>query len=210
MIAVTIGSGEKWRLVAQASAAQVERMTGLETHIIDSVADSSCHPSWEKLRIFDHVGGDNVLYFDADIWIAGKWNVEQMHYEMERHFMAAPDVASVPVNYECGKFGIPFPDCYVNAGLWVANRRKHESILQKAYARRPEFGSWLEQTALNLELIRSRAEVCRLPRTFNTLLWPGLDDYSLGALMDRQERVLHFASIGDPDRIAELQAIMAA
>lgn len=205
MIAVTIGVGEGWKQCAMRAAARVRVMTGLHVEIIDRNDFGDVHPAWLKLKIPELFPKRDILYFDSDVLFMRKWDVRGMFEAMGRPFMAVPDVRSQPVLAECQNFGIPFPDWYLNTGLFVFGR-EHTPILDAAWEKRPQFGSWLEQTALNHALLHSGAEVCRLPRTFNTLLWPGHDDYSAEALRARPEIVLHAASLGgDASRLAEIQ-----
>ncbi len=67
MIAVTMGFGEPFGRLAALAARAVREMTGLETVVLDGThfaASGLPHPHHLKLRIFDHVDDDAVLYFD--------------------------------------------------------------------------------------------------------------------------------------------------
>ena len=196
MIAVTIGIGDGWKQAATRAAARVQEMTELAVHIIDRNDFGAAHPAWLKLKIPEMFPAhDEFFYFDSDILMLRHWLAREMFEAMGRPFMAVPDVNSLPVLRECQAFQLPFPDWYVNSGLFVFGR-EHRPVLDAAWARHPSYGTWLEQTALNRALIDTRTEVCRLPRTFNTLLWPGVDNYSPEALRARPEIILHAASLG--------------
>jgi hypothetical protein len=208
MIGVTIGLGEKWKEVAEISAREMARHTGISCHVISEAPDDfSFHPSWLKLRVFDlFPGEDEILFFDADILCIRDWEPKPKIYNLRGHEIhhdaginICNDEHSISVGQECRQFGIDGQWKYFNAGLWIAHR-KHDPILKRALARGPKFGTWLEQTALTVELQSENVSV--LPRQFNRLLWPGFHDYlNLHWMPDTN---LHLASIGDPEIILSI------
>ena len=206
MLAVTIGIGDGWDRAANTAAMLVRKFTGLPTAVISRDEIGAPHPSFLKLHIPamfpDHA---EFLYFDSDIIMRQHWSPEYIFADSGRPFIAVPDVRSDAVFQECNRFGLPFPDWYLNAGLLIFGR-EHAPILRSAYDA-GQVGSWLEQTGLNIALLKSRAEILRLPRTFNTLLWPGIDDYTSQELQRRPEKVLHAASLGgDVSRLLAIQS----
>ncbi len=77
MIAVTIGIGESYAKLASYAAQAMQKMTGLETVILDDrlfTASGFQYSHQLKLRIFDLVDDDSILYFDSDIVCLNPWN----------------------------------------------------------------------------------------------------------------------------------------
>jgi hypothetical protein len=173
MIGVTIGTGEPWKAVAEVAAKRMTQMTGLECVVIDERFKPVCHPSWLKCHVIDHFKEqDSFLLFDADIIAIKKWNPQQLFESLGRPFCAVPDMRSDIVFEECNQLGIAFPDCYVNGGLTMFGR-EHKVIWENTWRRHPKCGRWLEQGALNLALLDSGCEICRMPRRFNVLTYRG-------------------------------------
>jgi len=200
MLAITLGIGERWQECAVTAASRMARMTGLECRVINSVSLPAglpaVHPSWLKLLIPRLVGDhDDFLYFDSDILPLRPWDPAGIYHSLGKPLCIVPDVNSAAVERECLAFRLPYPNGYLNAGLFMFGRH-HAPVLENAWQRGPVCGTWLEQTALNLAIAEMQVETARLPRTFNTLLWPGIDDYSPQALRSRPEINLHAASLG--------------
>jgi len=211
MLAITLGIGETWRICAEAAAGRMARMTGLDCRVITEITlpDTlpKLHPSWLKLLIPHLVPDvDDFLYFDSDILPMKPWDPAGIYESLGRPFCIVPDVNSAAVESECRMFGLPFPNGYLNCGLFMFGRH-HTPVLDNAWQRGPVCGRWLEQTAVNLALNEMQVETARLPRTFNTLLWPGIDDYSPQALRNRPEVNLHAASLGgSAESLRQIQA----
>jgi hypothetical protein len=78
------------------------------------------------------------------------------------------------VRNEAEAYGIA-PARYVNAGMWVLHR-SHRGLLDAAKPYAPQYGRWLEQTALNRALALADSPHFQLPRAYNTLVpgpaWP--------------------------------------
>lgn len=198
MIGITIGIGDGWEEAAETSAYMMERRTGCDCIVIKHDPIGLHHPSWLKTRIWDFVpnGVDEIFFFDADFLSNQPWNPTVLFSDLQRRFLAVPDVNSQAVFNECQRHGLPFPDSYINAGFFICGR-EHRPVLESVHSKfYPQYGSWLEQTGLNRALLESGTEVVRLPRTFNTLLWPGVDDYSPESLRKRLEINIHTASLG--------------
>jgi hypothetical protein len=170
MIGVTIGIGEGWREVAGVAARQMELMTGLECLVIDDGVNfgTVTHPSWMKCLLAKNFPQHSeFLVFDADVICVRPWDPKALFVSMGRNFCAVPEENHVPVLVECHNFRLPFPDWYVNGGLLMFGR-EHQPVWDEVWAKHPEYGSWLEQTALN-EALRGH-EVARLPRIYNSML----------------------------------------
>lgn len=77
MIGVTIGISPIHEALAKLSAKCFQEMTGLDVLILgDKELKQSglTHPASLKLKAFDFVNDDNVLYFDADWFCTKNWN----------------------------------------------------------------------------------------------------------------------------------------
>ena len=173
MIGVTIGTGP-WKAQAEATAHRMEAMTGLACFVIYEDAYGCDHPSWLKChihRIFPHA--DSFLVFDADILPLRPWNPKSLFEMNGRAFMGAPEPnASPAVLSECEKWGLGYPDIYLNCGLLIFGQ-EHAPVWDRTWCRHPDGGSWMEQTALNRALVDEGVEVCRLPRRFNLMAHRG-------------------------------------
>lgn len=80
MMGVTIGIGPLYTKAATVAAACLHRHTGIQTRILteEHLTDASlCHPAALKLRIFDYVPADTLLYFDADWFCIRKWTPQE-------------------------------------------------------------------------------------------------------------------------------------
>lgn len=207
MIGVVFGIGKEWAEAARVTAMRMESLTGLPCRVIEEDPFDLESPAWLKLRVFDLIEPEvqEVLVFDADLLPLRPWDPRTLYEQTDRPFIAVPDVDSVAVMNECVGFGVPWPGQYINSGLFIAGRQ-HDAMLQRAFGRQPRFGNWQEQTSLNVAIFETRTEVLRLPRTFNTLLWPNGDDMRPEALRARPEITLHAASLfGDVARLREIQ-----
>lgn len=77
MIGVTIGISPIHESLAKLSAKCFKEMTGLEVLILgerELKQSGLTHPASLKLKIFDFVDDDNILYFDADWFCTKNWN----------------------------------------------------------------------------------------------------------------------------------------
>lgn len=77
MIGVTIGISPVYKALANLSAKCFNEMTGLEVLILgekELEQSGLTHPASLKLKTFDFVNDDNVLYFDADWFCTKNWN----------------------------------------------------------------------------------------------------------------------------------------
>lgn len=164
MLGVCFGVGDGWAEAARWAAARMERVTGIECAVIAGAAPgfdgARRHPSWWKCRVFDLVPGDvdAVTIFDADVIAcdyAGGPDLRAEIYEaaIARPVTGALDVDSVSVRSECACYGVPLGQ-YVNCGFLVVRRNPGQMILDAAWQLGPRYGSWLEQTAVNVARLR--------------------------------------------------------
>src|SRR5438270_686014 len=94
MIAVTIGIGEAYKKLAEHAAQAVHEMTGLKTLILDDqhfTRSGLPHPHHLKLRLFDLVNDDTIMFFDSDMdFFEGRskppfdWQIQIDEKEMDR------------------------------------------------------------------------------------------------------------------------------
>ena len=77
MIAVTLGINPLYRALARLSAKCIQDTTDLDTLILtesDFKKSNFSHPAALKLKVFDFIQDDNVLFFDADWFSINKWS----------------------------------------------------------------------------------------------------------------------------------------
>jgi hypothetical protein len=77
MVGVTIGINTIHEVLAKLSAYCFSEMTGLEVIILgekELQKSGLSHPASLKLKAFDFVNDDNILYFDADWFCTQNWN----------------------------------------------------------------------------------------------------------------------------------------
>jgi len=171
MLGVTIGIGAGWREAAGQAARCMSELTGLRCVVLtdDRPLPAVVHPSWLKAHLLDLFPDEQEFcLFDADLLPRKPWSPEKLFADLGRVFCAVPDRNTDFVRQECERFGLPFPDWYVNAGL-VLFSRAHAPVWEYVRGKHPEYGRWLEQTALNEALLKLNLEVARLPRQFNRL-----------------------------------------
>lgn len=175
MIGITIGIGEGWAQLAESSARAMENMTGIRCEVIRAAHGFGvCHPSWLKCHLHRlYPNEDSFLVFDADLLCLGPWEPDVLFAAMGRAFMAVPEPNANPdLIEECRKWGLGFPDTYINCGLMIYGQ-EHGFVMDRAWTHHPHGGTWLEQTAINHALATEAVEMCRLPRIFNTLAQEG-------------------------------------
>ncbi|PKP35447.1 MAG: hypothetical protein CVU00_02510 [Bacteroidetes bacterium HGW-Bacteroidetes-17] len=77
MIGITIGISPIYEALAKLSAKCFQEMTSLEVTILgekELLQSGLTHPASLKLKAFDFVEDDNILYFDADWFCTNIWN----------------------------------------------------------------------------------------------------------------------------------------
>ena len=174
MIAVTMGFGEPFGRLAALAARAVREMTGLETVVLDGThfaASGLPHPHHLKLRIFDHVDDDAVLYFDSDIVCLKPW--DPTRFARPDALVVVTDIPHGGTIRACQDWNIPIRE-FFNAGFMILNRRCHRDWLReterliKANPKVSAFQS-TDQTALNVTRCRFGLKLELIDRRYNWL-----------------------------------------
>jgi hypothetical protein len=130
MVAVTIGVG-KYGTMARYAAKAVHEMTNLDTVILDErhFAESGlASPHFLKLRIFDLVDADAVMFFDADMVCLNKWDPKLV--ANPNAIVAVADRQHPLITEACRKWGIALGE-YFNTGLLILDRTLHRKWLNE-------------------------------------------------------------------------------
>jgi len=92
MVGVTIGINPLFKKLAETAASCFGEMTGLDVVILGEaeLKDSGLkHPASLKLKAFDYVSDNNIVYFDADWFCTTKWN--PLNFEDNQSITACND-----------------------------------------------------------------------------------------------------------------------
>jgi len=172
MIAVTIGVGEKYELLATLAADSCRQRTGLEVHILGPEAalrHGVQHPHHLKFRMFEEFPEvENILYFDADTIFLKQFD--------PRAYANLPELVCVGDLWDRGwviqdarRVGIP-PKEYFNSGFFILNRTHHRKLLERAEALLKTLKSpFKDQTQLNAARVQLGIAAHWLPKEFNWL-----------------------------------------
>jgi len=172
MIAVTIGVGEYYARLALHAARAVQRMTGLETVVLDDTHFAAsglpyCHHL--KLRLFDLVDDDSVMYFDADMVCLNPWDPKRFE---DREALVAVSESARPLHIHTSRdWEIPVRE-YFNAGLMILNRYCHQEWLRETErfiltdTRFAQYDPY-DQAALNITRHRLGLKLDLLDRRYN-------------------------------------------
>lgn len=163
ILGVCFGVGDGWQEAARWAAARMERVTGFECVTIGApppgFTGAVRHPSWWKCKVFDFVPADvdAVMIFDADVIAIGAATLEGSSLAADIHEAAelatiwgALDADNRGVRSECACYQLDMEN-YVNCGFLVVRREGGREILERAWGRGPNYGAWMEQTAINKE-----------------------------------------------------------
>lgn len=172
MIAVTLGIGEAYRKLAEHAALAVHKMTGLKTLILDDkhFAQSRLpHPHHLKLRLFDLVEDETVMFFDSDMICLNPWNPQR--FARPDALLAVVERPVPTIMRICQDWDIPWHE-YFNAGLMILNRFCHHDWLREAehfVLTNKKFKEYdpYDQAALNITRYRSGLKLELLDRRFN-------------------------------------------
>jgi lipopolysaccharide biosynthesis glycosyltransferase len=204
MIAVTLGVGPVWEDVARFSAARMAAMTGLRTEVVTEVPAGLAHPSWAKCSLLEMFPEeDGFLYFDADLVAMKPWQPELLWESYGRGFCAVAEPYGKAVDMECQSYGLN-PGRYINAGLLLFGPA-HAWIWERTLSRHPRFGSWYEQTALNVALQEEGPGPRRLPAAYNALAHHGRFLPGYAGVEERDAINVHYCSVNDPVKLLKLQ-----
>jgi len=175
MIAVTIGTGEYYTKLAHHAAHAIEKMTGLKTVILgdEHYANSGLPYSHHlKLRIFDLVDHDEVMFFDSDMVCLKPWNPPR--FAKADAVVAVAERLHPMVVRACKEWDIPIQE-YFNAGVMIFNRKAHYEWLRETerfVTANPGVPSYdpYDQTPLNITRHRMGLKLELLDRRYN---WVG-------------------------------------
>ena len=169
-LAVTIGVGPVWRLMAELAAESVRRRTGLETRILGEEAMRKYEakaPIYLKSRLFEEFPeAEHILYFDADMVFCQEWDPRE--FAGRRELVCVRDRWDHGVvQRDAGFIGFR-PDEYFNAGFFLANRTHHAVLLERSRWEQERYGTDLyEQTDLNSARHLLSIPALFLPKTYN-------------------------------------------
>lgn len=177
MVGVTIGVGEYYRRLARHAARTVEEKTGLKTIILgdEHFALSGFQaPHHLKLRMFDLVDDESLLYFDADMVCLNPWSPERF---ARKDAVVAVAESARPLHVRTAKdWEIPVEN-YFNAGLLILNR-SHRDWLRETELfvltdkRFAEYDPY-DQAALNITRFRLGLKLELLDRRYNWIGYGG-------------------------------------
>jgi hypothetical protein len=171
-LAVTIGVGPVWRLIAELAAESVRGRTGLETRILGEEDMARCRvrtPHFLKMRLFElFPEAEHILYFDADMIFLQQWDPRVLAGRGE--FICVRDRADeANVRREAQLSSLP-SNMYFNSGLFIANRTHHAAMLRKAEHDIPELATiFHDQTYLNRARRVLGIPALFLPKEYNFL-----------------------------------------
>lgn len=198
MIGVTVGVGP-YEKTAFLAGARARDMTGLNVSVFDEGMLQKAgieDPHVACLAIFDLVDADCVMYFDADIVMLKPWNPRD--WEDVPKFVAVRDQF---IDSYGGDADLP-SEAYINAGLFIAQRRHHAVLLAEAYDLWRHRGSDLriaDQTALNSVLYAKSTPIELLPEEYNYLRYhlrrPGRETAVLNAHYTPHGQILAHAHL---------------
>jgi len=189
MIAVTIGIGEYYKRLAIRASEAVRNMTGLETVILDDthfVSSGLPYPHLLKLRVFDVVDDDKVMFFDSDMVCLNVWNPQR--FARRDAIVAVAERLHPMVIRACRDWDIPIHE-YFNAGLMMLNRNCHHDWFretEKFVLANPGVPSYdpYDQTPLNITRHRLGLKLELIDRRYN---WVGFGtgkfDYEVPVFM---------------------------
>ena len=175
MIAVTIGTGEYYTKLANYAAGAIEKMTGLKTVILgdEHFAASGLPFSHHlKLRLFELVEDDEIMFFDSDMVCLNPWDPRRL--AKPDALVAVAERLHPMVIRACRDWDIPLHE-YFNAGLMIFNRKSHEEWLREterfvqANPGVPPYDPY-DQTPLNITRHRLGLKLELLDRRYN---WVG-------------------------------------
>jgi hypothetical protein len=183
MLAVTIGVGEPYAVLAREAAQRMRACTGLEVRILGEreLAQAGVrHPDQLKFRLFDLVEAEHLLIFDADAFCLRPWQ--------PRTFAGGPEWVAVrgfwfdPRVQQLGQMQ-GFEANISNGGLFICNRQHHARVLRLAEHLQPGSNTFLgvdstDELALAMALRVLGIPIRFLDRRYNWIQFGrgGLED----------------------------------
>jgi hypothetical protein len=180
MLAVTIGVGDKFALLAELAAATCRRHTGLEVRVLgeDAMARQGvAKPHHLKFRLFRECPShETLLYFDADTIFLNSFDPYQFRSLSE--IVCVRDTGDMgTVEADAKRIGIS-SDEYFNSGFFVVNRRNHEALLSRAEEIYDQIETpFYDQSALNAARAGLNIPALFLGKEFNHLRFDELRTY---------------------------------
>jgi Glycosyl transferase family 8 len=179
VLAVTLGIGEKYELLARLSAESCEKYTGLKTRIL-GVREMARHrvkkPHHLKFRLFQEFPtAETIFYFDADtIFLKG---FDTGRFRKSRELVCVRDVWDRNwIREDAERVGIA-PKEYFNSGLFIVNRTHHKKLLEIAEGLLGRIQSQFnDQTVLNAARAQLGIPTHFLGKQFNYLAFENCPD----------------------------------
>ena len=172
MMGVTIGVGEYYGQLAKLAATAMEEKTGVKTTVLtdeDFASSGLPAPHHLKLRMFDLVDAESIVYFDADMACLKPWRPQTF---ANTDAVVAVAESARPLHVTTARdWGIP-AEKYFNAGLMILNRKHHRDWLRETErfvltdTRFKEYDP-LDQAALNITRHRLGLKLDLLDRRYN-------------------------------------------
>jgi|SRR5438105_3805724 len=172
MVGVTIGVGEYYGRLASLAAQAMQEKTGIKTTVLTDKHFASSGlpaPHHLKLRMFDLVDAESIVYFDADMACLRPWKPQ--HFANSDAVVAVAESARPLHICTAQDWGIPV-EKYFNAGLMILNRKYHQDWLratERFVLTDTKFKEYdpLDQAALNITRHRLGLELELLDRRYN-------------------------------------------
>src|SRR5438067_5347021 len=178
MLGITIGTGEYYSRLAKRAARAVEEKTGVKTIVLGDehfAASGLPAPHHLKLRLFDFVDDDFVMYFDADMVCLNSWKPERV---ARKDAVVAVAESARPLHVRTAQdWEIPL-GMYFNAGLLILNRQHHREWLRETEhfvqtdTKFAEYDPY-DQAALNITRHRLGLKLQLLDRRYNWIGYGG-------------------------------------
>lgn len=178
MVGVTIGVGEYYSRLAKYAAQAMEEKTGIKTTILGHEHFNSSRilaPHHLKLRMFDFVDDDLILYFDADMVCLNQWSPVKL---AQKDAVVAVAESARPLHVRTAKdWKIPVAE-YFNTGLMILNREYHREWLRETErfvlsTKEAKVYNTFDQAALNITRHRLGLRVRLLDRRYNWIGYGG-------------------------------------
>jgi len=178
MVGVTIGVGEYYGRLAKYAVQAVEAKTGVKTRILsdeDFASSGLPAPHHLKLRMFDFVDDESLLYFDADMVCLNSWDPECF---AKTDAVVAVAESARPLHVRTAQdWEIPVGE-YFNAGLLILNRPCHRDWLRETehfVLTDKKFAEYdpYDQAALNITRRRLGLKLELLDRRYNWIGFGG-------------------------------------
>jgi hypothetical protein len=150
MVAVTIGIARYAKMAVYAAKA-VRQNTGLETFVVGDKhfrRSGLAKPHHLKFRLFDLVGADQLMYFDADLVCLNAWDPASVADPEAIVAVRDRDSSRVRRDAELAKVR---REEYFNSGMFIISRHRHLPWLRAAerHTKTIARSSFFDQTALN-------------------------------------------------------------